>query len=127
MLHVQALPPWHDAVKGKDAWDLVPSYAPMSRIAGMYTMLQRYPYEAGALGEVDSLPAMLHVQALPHSSWAHQRAVAPLQHAMHDAGTCRPSSKPPPQMPHHRAVEALQGAGGLCECLSVLLVQSSHA
>ena len=90
-------------------------------------MLQRYPYKANALREVDSLPAMLHVQALPNASWAHQRAVAPLQHAMHDAGTRWPTSKPPPQMPHHRAVEALQGARELCECLSVLLVQSSHA
>ena len=70
-------------------------------------MLQRDPHEAGALGQVDSLPAVLHVKALLHATWAHQRAVAPLQHSVHDTGTGGPPAEPPPQVPHHRAVEAL--------------------
>lgn len=74
----------------------------------MRTMLQRYPDKAGALREVHRLMAVLHVEALLHASWAHQRAVAPLQHSVHDAGARRPPAKPPPQMPNHRAVEALQ-------------------
>ena len=74
----------------------------------MHTMLQRYPDKAGALGQIHCLPAMLHVKALLHASRAHQRAVAPLQHRMHNARACRPPAKPPPQMPNHWAVEALQ-------------------
>ena len=78
----------------------------------MRTMLQRYPHKAGALGQVHRLPAVLHVQALLHASRAHQRAMPPRQHSVHDAGAGGPAPQPPPQMPHHRAVEALQADTG---------------
>ena len=73
----------------------------------MRTMQQCYPHEAGALGEVHRLPAVLHVEALLHATRAHQCAVAPRQHGVHDARTGGPPPEPPPQMPHYRAVEAL--------------------
>ena len=71
-------------------------------------MLQRYPDEAGALGQVHRLPVVLHVEALLHASRAHERAVAPRQHSVHDAPAGGPPAEPPPEMPHHRAVEALR-------------------
>ena len=54
------------------------------------------------------LPVVLHVEALLHASRAHERAVAPRQHSVHDAPAGGPPAEPPPEMPHHRAVEALR-------------------
>lgn len=73
-------------------------------------MLECNAHKAGALGQVDSLAAMLHVEALAHAAWADERAVPPGQHGMHDAGARRTPPEPPPQVSHHRAVEALRAA-----------------
>jgi hypothetical protein len=73
-------------------------------------MLECNAHEAGAVGQVDSLMAMLHVEALAHAAWADQHAAAPGQQGMHDAGARGTSPEPPPQMSHHRAIEALHAA-----------------
>ena len=73
-------------------------------------MLECNAHKAGALGQVDSLMAMLHVEALPHTAWAHQRAVPAGQHGMHDAAARGTAPEPPPQVSHHRAIEALRAA-----------------
>ena len=73
-------------------------------------MLECNAHKAGALGQVDSLMAMLHVEALAHAAWADQHAARPGQQGMHDAGARGTAPEPPPQVSHHRAIEALRAA-----------------
>ena len=81
------------------------------------TVLHRDAHKAGASAEEDGLAALLHVEALTHAAGAHQRRVTLTKHPPHLRRAGWTAPPPPPQVPHHRAVEALPHMCNFLGCM----------